>query len=58
MEENGEQVRRSFVRGSSDTDERRDRLRRLFVRPKSEIYKDVLIPQVALRKKFWIMINP
>ena len=58
MEETGDRVRRSFVRRSFDTDERRDRLRRLFIRPKSERYENILMPQVALVKKLWNMINP
>ena len=58
MEETGDRMRRSFVRRSSDSDERRERLRRYFVRPKSEIHKDVLLPQVSLGRRCWNMINP
>ena len=58
IEERKDRMRRSFVRQTSDTDERRDGLRRFFVRPKSEICEDVLMPQVALGRRFWNMINP
>ena len=58
MEETGDRIRRPLMRRNSDSDERRERLRRFFVRPKSELHKDVLMPQVALGKRFWNMINP
>ena len=59
MEETGDRIRRTFVRQrrSFDSDERRERLRKLFVRLKSEIFEDILMPHVALEKRFLNMIN-
>ena len=57
IEETGDRIRRP-MRQSSDNDERRERLRRFFVRPKSELHEDFLMPQVALGKRFWNIINP
>ena len=59
MEEIRDRVRRTFVRQrqSYDSDKRRERLRRFFVRPKSEIREVILMPHVALGRRFWNMIN-
>ena len=57
MEEIGYRTHRA-LRRSSDCDERGERLRRFFVRPKSELHEDSLIPHVALGRRFWNMINP
>ena len=59
MEGTGSRVRKAFVRQrrSSGSDERRERVRRFLVRPKSEIYEDILMPNIALGRRFWNMIN-
>ena len=60
MEETRDRLRRPLMRRSrsSDSDEKRERLGKFFVRPKSEIHEDILMPQVALGRRFWNMINP
>ena len=60
IERAGDRVRKVFLRQrrSSDSDEVKERLRRFFVRPKSEIHEDILMPQVALGRGIWNMINP
>ena len=59
MEETRDRMRGSFVRQrqNSDSDEKRKRLRRFFVKPKSELQEDVLMPQVALGMRIWNMKN-
>ena len=46
------------MRPSSDSNEVKERLRRFFVRPRSELHEDVLMPQVSFGKRFWNMMNP
>ena len=58
IEERGDRVCRPFVRQTSDSDESKERLRRIFVRPKSELHEDSLISHVALGMRFWNMTNP
>ena len=51
MKEGRYRVHRALMRRSSDSDERRERLRRCFVKPKSGLHEDVLMPQVALGRR-------
>ena len=57
MEERGYRTHRA-MRQNSDSGEVKERLRRFFVKPKSELHKNILMPQVALGRRFWNMINP
>ena len=57
IEEGGYRVHRA-MRRNSDSDERRERLRRFFIIPKSKLHEDILMPQVALGRRIWNMINP
>ena len=57
IEERGYRSHRA-MRPNSDSGEVKERLRRFFVKPKSELHEDILMPQVALGKRFWNMINP
>ena len=57
IEEKGYRVHRA-MRPNSDSGEVKERLRRFFVRPKSELHEDILMPQVSLGRRIWNMLNP
>ena len=56
IEERGYRTYRA-MRSSSDSGEVKERLRRFFVKPRSELHEDILMPQVSHAKRFWNMWN-